>query len=231
MAVKIVGSYYKCEVHGDIKDEILSVDLESGYSKVFCLQCLCEKLSEISPSKVTKIKEEEDMKLGLRLPGCDPVVTLRPSIRDADKRKINQFDGTDYEFLSNFYKASIVWDGKSFSTVEHFFQAHKTMNPEEFERIRTASGPGAAKSLGNQTELMSEWEEIKDGVMFHGLLLKFTQHPFLSGELIDTEGMELEEGNNWGDKYWGTVEGEGENMLGKLLMKVRAILSNEGDFA
>ena len=43
--------------------------------------------------------------------------------------------------------------------------------------------------------------------------------------------MELEEGNNWGDKYWGTVEGEGKNMLGKLLMKVRAILSNEGDFA
>ena len=31
----------------------------------------------------------------------------------------------------------------------------------------------------------------------------------------------LEEGNNWGDKVWGTVNGEGENNLGKILMRVR----------
>ena len=59
MAIEIVRSYYRCEVHGEIKDAVLTVDLESGYSKVFCLQCICEKLSEISPTKVTEIGQGE----------------------------------------------------------------------------------------------------------------------------------------------------------------------------
>lgn len=33
------------------------------------------------------------------------------------------------------------------------------------------------------------------------------------------------EGNTWGDKFWGVCDGEGENHLGKLLMEVRAELT------
>lgn len=29
------------------------------------------------------------------------------------------------------------------------------------------------------------------------------------------------EENNWGDKFWGTVNGVGENHLGKILMRIR----------
>lgn len=31
----------------------------------------------------------------------------------------------------------------------------------------------------------------------------------------------LIEGNDWGDTFWGMVDGEGENNLGKILMRVR----------
>lgn len=50
------------------------------------------------------------------------------------------------------------------------------------------------------------------------------QHYDLAQKLIATGNAYLEEGNQWGDKFWGTVNGNGENMLGKILMKERDIL-------
>jgi hypothetical protein len=60
--------------------------------------------------------------------------------------------------------------------------------------------------------------------MFHALLCKFTQHYDLYIKLINTGDTYLEEGNTWGDTYWGTVDGVSKNMLGKTLMKVRDLL-------
>jgi predicted NAD-dependent protein-ADP-ribosyltransferase YbiA (DUF1768 family) len=45
--------------------------------------------------------------------------------------------------------------------------------------------------------------------------------------LLLTGDCELVEGNTWGDKFWGVCDGEGENHLGKLLMKIRAELAKE----
>jgi ribA/ribD-fused uncharacterized protein len=160
--------------------------------------------------------------LGFKMPGCDPVV---------DTSKIDCFDGSIYAFLSNFYPSPIMYDKKMFDTVEHFFQAHKTLDGREFEEIRTVPNPGSAKRLGNSATLRPDWENVKDDIMFLGLLLKFTQNPELASKLIATKGRELEEGNHWGDKYWGTVNGEGKNMLGLLLMEVREIFTHEGDIA
>lgn len=42
--------------------------------------------------------------------------------------------------------------------------------------------------------------------------------------LINTQDAYLEEGNKWGDTFWGTVEGKGQNVLGNLLMEVRELL-------
>ena len=39
--------------------------------------------------------------------------------------------------------------------------------------------------------------------------------------LYETGDQQLIEGNNWGDRYWGQVNGEGKNRLGELLMEVR----------
>ena len=56
---------------------------------------------------------------------------------------------------------------------------------------------------------------------------KFDQHPDLAQKLLATGDEELVEGNDWGDIYWGVYKGRGNNMLGKILMRVRAELREE----
>lgn len=56
---------------------------------------------------------------------------------------------------------------------------------------------------------------------------KFTQNEDLKAKLLATGNDILEEGNTWGDRVWGTVNGVGENRLGKILMRVREELRNE----
>ncbi len=49
----------------------------------------------------------------------------------------------------------------------------------------------------------------------------------LQEKLLVTGNAYLEEGNTWGDRIWGTVNGEGENRLGKILMQVRQEIQKE----
>ena len=49
----------------------------------------------------------------------------------------------------------------------------------------------------------------------------------LGKALLATGSAELQEGNDWGDVYWGVcppLSGRGQNYLGRILMKVRAEL-------
>lgn len=75
--------------------------------------------------------------------------------------------------------------------------------------------------------MRSDWEDVKFDVMYDIVKAKFTQNEDLKRKLLDTEGYYLEEGNNWGDKIWGVVNGVGENHLGKILMRVRNELKME----
>jgi predicted NAD-dependent protein-ADP-ribosyltransferase YbiA (DUF1768 family) len=49
-------------------------------------------------------------------------------------------------------------------------------------------------------------------------------HP-LAERLMATGDAELIEGNTWGDRYWGVVDGTGENRLDKHLMQRRGALN------
>ena len=57
--------------------------------------------------------------------------------------------------------------------------------------------------------------------MYEIVKAKFEQNEDLRKRLINTGDEELIEGNTWGDKIWGKVKGEGQNNLGKILMRVR----------
>ena len=52
-------------------------------------------------------------------------------------------------------------------------------------------------------------------------MAKYTQNPVLAEKLLATGDDELVEFNTWNDKYWGVCRGEGENKLGKVLMRIR----------
>lgn len=139
---------------------------------------------------------------------------------------INSFHGK-YGFLSNFYPSPIVMEGITYPTVEHYFQAMKTTSVIVRQEIAKAHNPGSAKRRGRKLLLRKGWELLKIMVMLEGLTAKFTTHPELQDKLIATAPHQLVEGNTWGDKYWGVCNGEGQNMLGLILMLIRNILSQK----
>jgi len=138
---------------------------------------------------------------------------------------IDKFEGR-YRFLSNFYPSSVKLDGEVYPTVEHAYQAAKTLKRGERKRIREAETAGNAKKLGRKLKLRPWWDSMRLEVMESLLRQKFRKGQ-LRQALLDTGNEELVEGNWWGDTYWGVCNGRGENHLGKLLMKIRKELRNE----
>lgn len=132
---------------------------------------------------------------------------------------IAEFSG-HHRFLSNFELAPVLWDGKIYPTVEHAYQAAKTLDHALREIIRKAASPGKAKRMARNISPRKDWDDIKLCVML-GLLRQKFSYADLASMLLETENQELVEGNTWGDIFWGVYEGHGENNLGKLLMQVR----------
>ena len=126
----------------------------------------------------------------------------------------------EYFFLSNFYSAPVTYNGLTYSNNEAAFQAQKCIDENDRARF-VGLNPTDAKKLGRSVNLRKDWEQIKRSVMEDVVRAKFKQNPDLSEKLRATKGLYLEEGNTWGDRVWGTVNGSGANMLGIILMKVR----------
>ena len=147
-----------------------------------------------------------------------------------------------YRFLSNFYPAEIHIDWLVVPTTEHYYQAMKTLDPDEREAILNAPTPGKARRLGNKCTLRDDWdsvvgtealhklfsddngivvESVKDHLMCTALTCKFTQHPDLRDALLLTGSEELVEDSPT-DHYWGIGrDGTGKNKLGRMLMLIR----------
>ena len=135
---------------------------------------------------------------------------------------ITDFHEEPYRFLSNFYEARVEYNGLTFGSNEAAFQAQKCMTEEEKAQF-TEFGPGKSKGVGRRVLLRPDWEQVKVDIMEEIVRAKFTQHPELAAKLLATGEKVLVEGNHWGDTCWGvdTRTGQGENQLGKILMKVR----------
>lgn len=142
---------------------------------------------------------------------------------------INQFGGK-FAFLSNFYPSPIVIGGVEFPTAEHAYQAGKSHDEADAQRIARAGTPREAKKMGQTVPLDGNWESRKDLWMARVLNEKFRQHPDLAIALKATGDQELVEGNTWHDQIWGDCScpkhsgTPGANQLGKLLMKTRSEL-------
>jgi len=133
---------------------------------------------------------------------------------------IGRFD-EEHAFLSNFYSCELKFEGRSYATAEHAFQAAKTDDPAEREKVRAARSAGSAKALGKRVTLRKGWDKERVSVMEAVLRAKFAD-PGLRARLLATGSAELVEGNSWNDTFWGVCRGRGQNWLGKLLMKLRA---------
>lgn len=132
----------------------------------------------------------------------------------------NGFRG-EFSYLSNMHPSPITIDGKTYNSVENYFQAMKSTDTNTQQKIATAS-PVNARKFGRQIELREDWDNIKDDVMENAVKAKFQQHPELMSKLNTVQG-EIVEYNDWGDRYWGKdkVTQIGDNKLGKILMSIR----------
>ena len=135
----------------------------------------------------------------------------------------------DYSFLSNFHNAPLLIDGKVWSTNEHFFQAQKTADMADQERLRQCAKPSQAKHLGRRVKLRKDWETVKVDIMRHVCREKFDQHPELREKLLSTGSAVLAERSSR-DKFWADAgNGSGRNMLGKIIMQIRDEFRNSSD--
>ena len=135
----------------------------------------------------------------------------------------------EYGCFSNFSAHAIELKNKIWSTSEHYFQAQKFPNSEHEEKIRLEPSPMIAARMGRDRKkpLRKDWETVKDDVMREALRAKFMQHPDLRETLLATgDALLVEHTKN--DNYWGDGgDGTGLNMLGKLLMELRAELRTQ----
>lgn len=127
----------------------------------------------------------------------------------------------EYRWLSNFHRCHIKYLGLSFNNVEEAYQAAKCTDSVEQKEF-VGIGPLEAKHKGNRCRsFRPDWDSVRVSVMRELLRCKFYYNDDLCDLLLATGDADLVEGNHWGDQFWGVCKGEGQNMLGKLLMEVR----------
>jgi ribA/ribD-fused uncharacterized protein len=150
-----------------------------------------------------------------------------------DTGPIDRFIG-EFAFLSNFAACAVKYgdpdeEPTTYGSVEHAFQAAKTLDNDSRERLKEIGSPLTAKRYGRRVRMRDGWDEMRVGVMRDLLRQKFTSEPFRS-QLRSTGSRDIVEGNTWHDQLWGDCICEahapdpGQNLLGRLIMEIRAEL-------
>lgn len=112
----------------------------------------------------------------------------------------------EFRFLSNFYPASVEFEGAVYPSSEHAYVAAKTSNSDVRRFIATFQSSGKAKRFGRSLPLPADWDSKKLGIMETILRSKFSdRNPILVMKLLATEDAHLEEGNTWGRYLLGSM--------------------------
>lgn len=146
--------------------------------------------------------------------------------------KVIEFYGKKHEYgeFSNFWNFEIEIDEIKYPTTEHYFQAMKfeTSDKVYMDKIIQAPDPMTAKRMGKDRHkpMRTDWQLVKDDIMYIAIKAKFTQSDSLRKLLLSTgDALLVEAAPN--DYYWGSgKDGTGKNMLGKLLVKLREEIKN-----
>ena len=138
-----------------------------------------------------------------------------------------------YGPFSNLYRCTVIFEGKEFATAEHAYQAGKPRKAAVREWVLSAPSPSLVAMAAHglyQWDIVENWSSIKYDRMRQVLHAKFTQHEDLRRLLLSTGDAHLVEAgrvDNLVNRTWGRVNGKGQNMLGVMLMELRAQLREQ----
>ncbi len=159
-------------------------------------------------------------------------------IHGKEKEQLNivmAFQGEN-RFLSNFWPCNVILPAEIinkkelpemvFETVENAYQAWKSSSFKQRQMIQNMK-PGKAKDFSRTNEFQIR-EDLTDNLRIQamGMLIeqKFSDKNLeLKNMLLNKEDALLIEGNDWNDNFFGFClkTGQGQNHLGRLIMKTR----------
>ena len=143
-----------------------------------------------------------------------------------DGKKIAGFVA-EYRWLSNYFPCRVEWDGRVYGSAEAAYHSGKYSRPDR--DLFTTLDPDRARKFSRVKPYdIPAWETRQVPTMREVVWAKFSQNADLAKKLLATGDRYLEETNWWGDKIWGVYRGEGQNLLGKIIMETRARLAKEG---
>ena len=170
--------------------------------------------------------------------------------RASNSKIIESFTSDEYRFLSNMYPAKVKWGDsitpeRVWPNVEIPYVLSKTIDPNErsagMRLLEQHQGKDAdslgkifkkwgGKNTGNIT-LRKDWDQVRLPIMRELVKSKFFDNPELGAKLKATKNSHIQEGNYWGDVFFGVSlkdipsrnikAGDGENHLGNILMNIR----------
>lgn len=171
---------------------------------------------------------------------ADELKVISPTILKECKHEKLLPDGIAYKgeksIFSNFFPAPFTIDEIEFSNVEQYFQYSKAITCIAgyiARKIMLRNDAWRAKAMGRRVEANAKWNHAKMKVLYDAVYAQFDQSSkqALKQDLLNTEGLQLYEAT--ADLYYGVCldissanwvqvkEYKGENVAGKIVMKVR----------
>lgn len=138
-----------------------------------------------------------------------------------------------YGAFSNLYRREVVFEGETFATSEHAYQAGKPRKKAVRDWLMAAPSPSLLAMAAHGLyywDVAPGWSTTKFDRMRDILRAKFEQHDDLRELLLSTGDARLVESatvDNEVNRLWGEVNGVGKNMLGVLLMEIRKELQGK----
>lgn len=237
-----INTYESCKTLGledDIRDytKVAEILKDFGFKKIRLLSNNPRKISDIESSGIeivrTKLRGEYTYESIDYLASKENyahhdnlIITEDKLIKKyplSSKNRIEFYEKEDeYGGFSNFSDHPLVANNRYWRTSEHYYQSNKfEMYSEVYEEIQQAKTAMIAKEIAHSNKVLSAWESRKILFMYMALYKKFTQNYSLKQLLLSTDGSYIVERAK-DDEFWGDGKnGDGKNMLGRLLMFVR----------
>lgn len=171
------------------------------------------------------------------------ISSLPPGLKLEDAKTILTPKGLAFQgphsFLSNFFRATVKFNGRVFSTSEHAYQFERAQflgRHSKAAEILTVITPQEAKRIGNRIGPAREWDMCKVDRLKSITEAKFNQNHHLREKLVSTGSTQLIEAAH--DSFWGAgvplnarkiKDGTwtGRNVFGVILNDVRTEMRRE----